>query len=44
MGTLNPAYKNIVTGDVVKLNLGTGSGGANKTLRGLTVHLTYSLD
>lgn len=44
MGTLNAAYKNIVADDVVKLNLGTGSGGANKTLRGLTAHLTYSLD
>ena len=44
MGTLNAAYKNIVAGDVVQLNLGTGSGGANKTLRALTVHLTYGVD
>ncbi|MCW3128491.1 MAG: hypothetical protein N2V75_00070 [Methanophagales archaeon] len=44
MGTLNSTYTNIVAGDTVQLNLGTGSGGANKTLRGLTVHLTYSLD
>lgn len=44
MGALNEAYKNIVAGDAVQLNLGTGSGGANKTLRALTVHLTYGLD
>lgn len=44
MGTLDGSYKNIVAGDIVQLNLGTGSGGTNKTLRALTVHLTYSLD
>lgn len=44
MGTLDGSYKNIVADDVVQLNLGTGSGGANQTLRALTVHLTYSLD
>ena len=44
MGTLNAAYKNIVADDVVQLNLGTGSGGANKMLRALTLHLTYGLD
>jgi len=44
MGTLNSAYTNIVAGDIVQLNLGTGSTGADKTLRALTVHLTYSVD
>ena len=44
MGTLNAAYKNIAEDDVAQLRLGTGSGGANKTLRCMTVHLTYSPD
>jgi len=44
MGTLNASYKNIVAGDTVQLKLGTASAGANKTLKGLTVHLQYSID
>ena len=44
MGTLNASYKNIVAGDTVQLKLGTASAGANKTLRGLTVHLQYTID
>lgn len=44
MGALNSSYTNIVAGDTVQLKLGTASGGANKTLRGLTVHLTYTVD
>jgi len=44
MGTLDSTYTNIVAGDTVQLKLGTASGGANKALKGLTVHLTYSLD
>jgi hypothetical protein len=45
LGTISyEQNKNIVAGDIVQLNLGTGSAGANKTLRALTVHLTYSVD
>ena len=44
MGTLDSTYTNIVAGDTVQLKLGTGSGGANKALKGLTVHLQYTID
>jgi len=44
MGTLDSTYTNIVAGDTVQLKLGTASGGTNKALKGLTVHLTYSPD